>query len=113
MALSWGPGSSGAWGILMTGEIFKEVKTPLAIELAEYKLLSIDINVAYNNLTLFYNKYPYRIDAAGDYLLISQSLFRDAIILFVGCFDKTASLHLSPTEIYTDKDNGLKYFAWL
>lgn len=39
-------------------------------------------------------------------------MFRDAIVQFVGCFDKTAQFPLSAEEVYKDDADGLTLFTW-
>jgi hypothetical protein len=46
-------------------------------------------------------------------MLISLSLFRDAIVQFIGCFDKSAKAHLDAYQISDDNGRGLKFFEWM
>ena len=72
----------------MPAPILKEIKTPFARELAEYELLMKDIEAAHDALGLWFEKYASRKNLSPEQILIGQSLFRDFIVMFVGCFDK-------------------------
>ena len=86
--------------------------TPLARELAEYQLLMKDLEAAHAALKLWFEKYASRKDLTPEQILIGQSLFRDSIVMFVGCFDKTAPLRLVASDIYKTT-NQMEYFQWL
>jgi hypothetical protein len=74
----------------MNDPILKEIKTPLARELAELVLLEADIKASRDAFRFWFSKYAGRKDelTAEEYL-ISLSLFRDSIVLLVGCFYST------------------------
>lgn len=97
----------------MTTPVFKEITTPLARELAEYVLLWRDLKTASDAFGLWHHSYPFRPDLAGPDRLISQALFRDSVVMFIGCFDKSAPISLSPMDVYNSRDGSLKYFEWL
>jgi hypothetical protein len=97
----------------MNDPTLKEVKTPLARELAELVLLEADIKASRDAFRLWFSKYAGRKDElTAEEALISLSLFRDSIILFVGCFDSTAPVALSALELYPAAAN-ISYFQWL
>ena len=91
------------------------MQTPLAKELAEYWLLENDLFSAHDTLAIWFDKYSIRevSELTKEEKLISQSLFRDAIIMFVGCFDNSAPLKLSPEDIYGSIENGVAFFEYL
>jgi hypothetical protein len=79
--------------------ILKKLDTPLAKELAENYILRDDMRTSIATLTLWTEKFA-EIPTGTESGLIGQSLFRDAIIQFVGCFDKTSPFPLSAKAIY-------------
>ena len=93
----------------------RELTTPIARELSEYTLLKNDLIQSFEALELWFNKYAGRKkdDMTNEERLIALSLFRNAIIMFVGCFDKSAKVSLSETDIYSSRKGGLEYFKWL
>ena len=44
---------------------------------------------------------------------VAVSVFRDAVISFISCFDKQLPVHLDPTEAFGELDGALEYFTWL
>ena len=44
---------------------------------------------------------------------VCVSLFRDAVISFVSCFDKQLPVHLDALNVYSQVPGGLDYFNWL
>lgn len=96
----------------MPQPVLKEIKSPLATELAEYQVLIKDLVAAYAALDLWFNKYASLRGGTAEDTLISQALFRDSIVMFVGCFDKTAPLSLPVSDIYKTQ-NERDYFQWL
>src|SRR5438552_15692125 len=93
-------------------EVLKEIQSPLATELAEYILMRQDLQLASNTIKIWFTKYGDldAITAAQDDLLIGQSLFRDAVVMVISCFDKSAPLRLFPEEIYGSFDGGMVVF---
>ena len=88
----------------------RKLDTPLATELAENILLLGDIQSSLAAMKLCHEKYAER-DSSTEEGIIGKSLFRDAVVQFVGCFDKTAKFPLSVQEVYSDpKWSGL--FQW-
>lgn len=97
----------------MNDQILKEIKTPLARELAELVLLEADVKASRNAFILWFSKYAGRKDElTAEESLISLSLFRDSIVLFVGCFDSTDPGSLSASDLYPSVDKK-SYFHWL
>ena len=44
---------------------------------------------------------------------ISVSVFRDAVLTFVSCFDNTLSAFLDPKVVYAATSGGVEYIGWL
>ena len=49
---------------------------------------------------------------AGD-IELRVSLFRDAVVSLVACFDDTSPVHLDPDRVYGETPGGAEYFQWL
>lgn len=88
----------------------KALETPLAHELAETLLHQVDMRSSIAAIKLWHEKFASSDN--DETRLIGQSLFRDAIIMFVGCFDKTSEFPLDANEIYGKDPNGLASFQW-
>jgi hypothetical protein len=98
----------------MPDPILKEISTPLAKELAEFALLQNDLKASHDAFALWFTKYAGRHhQLTAEEVLISQSLFRDSLVMLTGCFDKTAPLSLSASDVYGSTKGGLAYFKWL
>jgi hypothetical protein len=91
--------------------VLKRLDTPLAKELAESYILQHDMKTSIRILQIWQEKFAEKATGSEE-RLIGQSLFRDAIVQFVGCFDKTASFPLSAEAIYGHDPNGLASFQW-
>jgi len=92
----------------------RELTSPLARELAEYTILRNDLHDSFQMMKLWFEKYAGQQDnQTAEERLIALSLFRESIILFVGCFDESARTHLSASDIYKDEDGGMVFFQWL
>ena len=89
-------------------EVLKEIQSPLATELAEYILMRQDLQLASNTIKIWFTKYGDldAITAAQDDLLIGQSLFRDAVVMVISCFDKSAPLRLFPAAFAVNTSSG-------
>jgi hypothetical protein len=94
----------------MTGNILRKLNTPLAHEVAEHVLLQEDMKSSLDAMRLWSEKYAERLPGTEEGI-IGKSLFRDAIIQFVGCFDKSAKYPLSPDDVY-GPTNNLPLFEW-
>jgi hypothetical protein len=98
----------------MPDQILKEIPTALARELSEYALLQRDIADAFNAFTLWFDKYAGRkYELTPEEQLISLALFRDSIVMFVGCFEANQYVSLSPSEVYSSTNGSLAFFEWL
>ena len=99
----------------MKEPILKELTTPLARELGEYTLLKNDIEESFRVMKLWFEKYAGRKkhELTKEEELIALSLFRNAVIMFVGCFDESAEVSLSASAIYGSKVGGMEFFKWL
>lgn len=89
----------------------RQLDTLQAQELAELYIFQHDMHMAIITLELWHEKYAEK-NSRTEEGLIGQSLFRDAIIQFVGCFDKSARFALSANDIYGRYPNGLASFQW-
>jgi hypothetical protein len=88
----------------------KALDTPLAKEYAENLLLQSDMRDSLAAMECWERRFASSTDPEDK--LIGASLFRDAIIQFVGCFDKTAQFPLSAQDIYGHDPDGLSSFQW-
>ena len=88
----------------------KAIDTALAKEYAESLILQHDMRTSLAAMNLWKEKFASQ--EAPEESLLAQSLFRDAIVQFVGCFDKTAQFPLLAEEVYKDNADGLSLFAW-
>lgn len=88
----------------------KALETPLAHELAETLLHQVDMHSSIATIKLWHEKFASSDD--DETRLIGGSLFRDAIIMFVGCFDKTSEFPLDANAIYGKDPDGLSSFQW-
>ena len=52
-------------------------------------------------------------DAPRDDLIVASSLFRNAIVSFVACFDKSVTPRLDVDSVYSEAEGGIEYFKWL
>jgi hypothetical protein len=86
------------------------IDTALAKEYAENLILQQDMRTGLETMKLWHEKYA---SATGpEDKIVSKSLFRDAIVQFVGCFDKTSRYPLSAEAIYGHDPSGMSSFQW-
>jgi hypothetical protein len=90
----------------------RELNSPLARELAELELLLYDIESAFHQIMLWRGQFAPRLSMPREQKALSLALFRDAIVQFIGCFDKKAEFHLRKEDIYGEP-GGLEFFQWL
>jgi hypothetical protein len=88
----------------------KALETPLAKQYAENLLLQKDMKDSLAAMEVWQRRFASSADP--EERLIGASLFRDAIVQFVGCFDKTAVFPLSAEAIYGHDPNGMTSFQW-
>lgn len=89
----------------------KQLDTSTANELAETILLQKDMQSSLEAMKLLFKRYSNA--QSGKKIIIAQSLFRDAVVQFVGCFDETAKYALSVDDVYEKTDGGVEYFLWI
>lgn len=89
----------------------RQLDTPFAKELAETLLLQHDMQESLKTIKLWHEKYAEK-EPGSEERTIGASLFRDVVVQFVGCFDKTAKFPLSSDEIYGKLDGGPAFFQW-
>ncbi|MEZ2143650.1 hypothetical protein AAE026_15410 [Bradyrhizobium sp. DN5] len=80
-------GGHQQWSMEIDQSTLKALETPLAKEYAENLLLQNDMQRALATMECWQRRFASSSDP--EERLIAASLFRDAIIQFVGCFDKT------------------------
>lgn len=97
----------------MPQQPLKRLNTATANELAELILLQHDIGSCLNAMKLWSERFANRDSMSQEEQTIAQSLFRDAIVQFIGCFDRTAKYRLFPDDVYQDIDGGIEYYNWL
>lgn len=103
-------GGHQQWSMETDQGTLKALETPLAKEYAENLLLQNDMQGALATMECWQRRFASSSDR--EERLIAASLFRDAIIQFVGCFDKTAQFPLSADEIYGGDPDELSAFQW-
>ena len=89
------------------GHVVRRLDTPEAREYAEWCLLELDLQRCLRVARLWK-----QVDTEGD-KDIAASLFRDAVVSFIACFDKNLPVTLDATALYDKHEGGLDYFRWL
>lgn len=92
--------------------VVKELNSPLARELGELQLIAKDIETSYRAIDIWRAQYAPLKNMSRDQQTISLALMRDAIVQFVGCFDKNSEYSLRKEAVYST-DDQLAYFKWL
>lgn len=96
--------------------ILKALSGPQAEQLEDLLVLSMDLKLAVRAMALHFDRFNIGatfIDPDDDGHIISMSLFRDAIILFTGCFSTSDKTKLRPEAVYghlTDWEKLFRYF---
>jgi hypothetical protein len=98
------------WTAHVADAPLKALETALAKEYAENLILQQDMQNSLETMRLWHDKYVSATEPEAR--IIAKSLFRDAIIQFVGCFDKTAQFPLSAEAVYGKDANGMISFQW-
>ena len=104
-------GDHKRWTANLSDAPLKALDTPLANEYAENLILQQDMRTSLEAMKLWHEKYASTTELESR--VIGKSLFRDAIVQFIGCFDKTAQYPLSAEAIYGHDPNGMSSFQWL
>ncbi len=90
----------------------RTVNTYTARLYSEWTLLVQDLEYALSRVRLW--KDMTAVESPGEpHVRVSVSVFRDAVISFVSCFDKQLHVHLDSTVIFGELDGALEYFGWL
>ena len=90
----------------------RTLSTPAATRLAELYLHQHDIEGSIKALELWSRSFEGLPEEDAN--AIRASLFRDAIVQFVGCFDRTDKEHrLAFENLYQGVDKADAYFGWL
>jgi hypothetical protein len=92
--------------------ILREIDSPLAKELGEIQLITQDIETAFRAIDLWRKKYAPKTAMTPKERTVCLALFRDAVVQFVGCFDKNSKYSLRKESVYTT-DDQIAYFDWL
>lgn len=91
-----------------------KLDTPLAKELAEMLLVGQDLQFSIHAMEVWSKEFS---DSekfkSREEEVIRFSLFRDSVVQFVGCFDKSAPFYLKWDEIYQEGDGGHTFFKWM
>jgi hypothetical protein len=90
----------------------RQLDLPAATELAETLLIVADLRNSLDSLSLWSRNYVPIAGASPDLRVILGSLFRDGVVQFVGCFEKS-SHPLKVPEVYKDQTGADGYFKWL
>jgi hypothetical protein len=89
-----------------------KLTSPLALEYAERALQHHDINHAIEAIRIWSSPLPGLSEAAAR--VVRTSLFRDAIVQFVGCFDKSDKQYrLVREDVFPRTGSAEEYFQWL
>ena len=90
----------------------RSLTTPDARTYSEWVLLVEDLQYSLRRAELWSNRTK---SGAGDAdnSEICASLFRDAVVSLVACFDNTLRVHLDPTSVYAETPGAPEYFRWL
>lgn len=103
-------GGHKLWTANVSDAPLKALDTALTKEYAENLILQQDMHTSLETMKLWHEKYASATDPEAR--IIGKSLFRDAIVQFVGCFDKTAQYPLSAEAIYGHDPDGMSSFQW-
>jgi hypothetical protein len=95
-----------------TSNQMRELGTPLSRDLAEMLLTQIDIQNSSASLMLWSQSYISE-EQHPNKQVIEDSLFRDGITQFVGCFDSQNAVPLVVETVYPDAEGIDVYFRWL
>lgn len=97
---------------VFTDLVMRETGLPIARELSEMLLTQRDIANSLATLTAWSKSYCSTSDAP-DRVAIEDSLFRDGITQFVGCFDSKNAFPLVVEDVYPSVEGIGPYFRWL
>jgi hypothetical protein len=90
----------------------RALKTAQALELAEWLLIEVDIGYCIRCIDVW-RKIPKSEDGVSDNHVIATSLFRNAVVSFISCFDKSVTPNLDVETVYKGVNGASSYFAWL
>jgi hypothetical protein len=97
---------------LMPEPVTRRLDTPEAVDVAELHLMKMDIEYCLQALAFLTASFGRRIIGEVDFV-IRQGLYRDAIVQFVACFDRSAPFHFQAEDIYFAENGGLAFFQLL
>lgn len=90
----------------------RAIDLPIAAELAETLLIQSDLRNCFASLEIWAKTFAPTQAQNEETKVILGSLFRDAIVQFVGCFEKTRH-PLKVDEIYAKVEGSTAYYKWL
>ncbi len=90
----------------------RSLNTPDARAYSEWALLVKDLEYALRRAQLWRDLARSAAGDGGD-LEVGTSLFRDAVVSLVACFDDTSAVYLDPASVYGETPGGAEYFQWL
>lgn len=81
-----------------------------AVAFAELGLLQLDIAASIQTIKVWSG--PFQGFSKDDAAAVRTSLFRDAVVQFIACFDGSAEHRLVPEEVFPGA-RATKYYQWL
>jgi hypothetical protein len=103
-------GGHERWTANVADAPLKALNTAVAKEYAENLILQDDMRTSLETMKLWHEKYASATEPEDR--TIAASLFRDAIVQFVGCFDKSSQFPLLAEAIYGHDPYGMSSFQW-
>ncbi len=91
--------------------VIRTMETSEAQTFAEWYLLVDDLQYCLQVAKLWKDKVAEQPESGKNDS--SASLFRDAVISFMACFDPAAPVRLDPQKIYQNIPGGIDYYKWL
>jgi hypothetical protein len=92
-----------------TDDEMRLLSTPQAKDLGELRLLADDLGHGVHALRILVEVYVEREFTPAE-RVIRLSLYRDALVQFVACFDGSTPLFLKVSEVYAGDPNAQSYF---
>ena len=90
----------------------RTLNTREARRYSEWMLLVRDLEYSLRRAEMWKDMAQSDAGDGGD-IEIGVSLFRDAVVSLVACFDDTLPVYLVPASVYGETPGGAEYFQWL
>ena len=90
----------------------RTLKTPEATQFSEWVLLVTDLEYALRRAELWW-KLAREETSDQEIIETATSVFKDAVVSFIACFDQQAPVFLDEQAVYTEMLGGVDYFHWL